>query len=157
MGSAFSKLLSSTAAALDRRFGWDRLPRPLGVVTLVGLRVRLRERNLFDTGAGGAVAAGNGAPYDRRLPDGSHNDLDAPAMGMIGARFGRNVPLEHTHPEPLPQLLEPNARVVSRELLTREEFVPATIVNLLTGAWLQFVVHDWFSHGKNVPEEPFLL
>ena len=157
MGSAFSKLLSSTAAVLDRRFGWDRLPRPLGVVTLVGLRVRLRERNLFDTGAGGAVAAGNGAPHDRRLPDGSHNDLDAPAMGMIGARFGRNVPLEHTYPEPLPQLLEPNARVVSRELLTREEFIPATIVNLLAGAWLQFEVHDWFSHGKNVPEEPFLL
>ena len=157
MGSAFSKLLSSTAAALDRRFGWDRLPRPLGVVTLVGLRLRLRERNLFDTGAGGAVAAQNGGPYDQRLPDGSYNDLDAPAMGMIGARFGRNVPLEHTYPEPLPQLLEPNPRVVSRELLTREEFIPATIVNLLAGAWLQFEVHDWFSHGKNVPEEPFLL
>jgi hypothetical protein len=157
MGSAFSKLLSSTAAALDRRFGWDRLPRPLGVVTLVGLRLRLRERNLFDTGAGGTVAAPNGGSYDRRLPDGSYNDLEAPAMGMIGARFGRNVPLEHTYPEPLPQLLEPSPRVVSRELLTRERFIPATIVNLLAGAWLQFEVHDWFSHGKNVPEEPFLL
>jgi hypothetical protein len=157
MGSAFSKVLGTTAAALDRRFGWDRLPRPLGVVTLVGLRLRLRERNLHDTGAGSAVTAPNDGPYDRRLPDGSYNDLEAPAMGMIGARFGRNVPLEHTYPEPLPQLLEPNPRVVSRELLTRDEFIPATIVNVLAGAWLQFEVHDWFSHGKNVPEEPFLL
>ncbi|MDF2748941.1 MAG: putative peroxidase [Gaiellaceae bacterium] len=157
MASAFSKLLSSTAGALDRRFGWDRLPRPLGVVTLVGLRLRLREQNLYDTGAGSAVAAPNDGPYDRRRPDGSYNDLEAPAMGMIGARFGRNVPLEHTYPEPLPQLLEPNPRVVSRELLTRDEFVPATIVNVLAGAWLQFEVHDWFSHGKNVAEEPFLL
>ena len=76
---------------------------------------------------------------------------------MIGARFGRNVPVEGTYPESAPQLLEPNPRVVSRELLTRDEFKPATIVNVLAGAWLQFEVHDWFSHGKNVPEEPFEL
>ncbi|MHB1242242.1 MAG: peroxidase family protein [Gaiellaceae bacterium] len=142
---------------LDRRVGWDRLPRPLGVVTLVGLRMRLREQNLHDTGAGSASAPSNGGPHDRRHPDGSWNDLEAPAMGMVGARFGRNVPVEHTYPEPLPQLLEPNPRLVSRELLTRDEFVPATIVNVLAGAWLQFEVHDWFSHGKNVPEEPFEL
>ena len=78
-------------------------------------------------------------------------------MGTIGARFGRNVPVERTHPEPLPELLEPNPRLVSRELLTRTEFKPATIVNVLAGAWLQFEVHDWFSHGKNVEEEPFEL
>ena len=78
-------------------------------------------------------------------------------MGTIGARFGRNVPVERTHPEPLPALLEPNPRLVSRELLTRTEFKPATIVNVLAGAWLQFEVHDWFSHGKNVEEAPFEL
>ena len=42
MALGLSKLLTSTAAALDRRFGWDKLPRPLGVLTLVGLRTRLR-------------------------------------------------------------------------------------------------------------------
>ncbi|MBA3347960.1 MAG: peroxidase [Actinobacteria bacterium] len=157
MASALTKLLSSAAGALDRRIGWDRLPRPLGVVTLVGLRLRLRDRNLHDTGAGGAVAGPNGGRHDQRRPDGSHNDLDAPAMGMVGARFGRNVPLEHTYPESPERLLEPNPRVVSRELLTRDEFVPATIVNVLAGAWLQFEVHDWFSHGKNIAEEPFQL
>ena len=78
-------------------------------------------------------------------------------MGMIGARFGRNVPVDRTYPEPLPGLLDPNPRLVSRELLTRHEFTPATIVNVLAGAWLQFEVHDWFSHGRNVAEEPFEL
>jgi hypothetical protein len=157
MALGVSKLLTSAAGALDRRFGWDRLPRPLGVLTLVGLRLRLRERNLYDTGAGGAKAASNGGAQNARMPDGSYNDLDAPAMGMIGARFGRNVPLERTYPEELPGLLDPSPRVVSRELLTRDEFKPATIVNVLAGAWLQFEVHDWFSHGKNLPEEPFEL
>ena len=30
-------------------------------------------------------------------------------------------------------------------------------MNVLAGAWLQFEVHDWFSHGKNLAEEPFEL
>jgi hypothetical protein len=76
-------------------------------------------------------------------------------MGMIGARFGRNVPLERTYPEPADKLLEPNPRLVSRELLTRHEFIPAEIVNVLAAAWLQFEVHDWFSHGKDEPERPW--
>ena len=156
---AFTKLLTATAAALDRRLGWDRLPRPLGVVTLVGLRARLREQNLHDTGTVESVrphASGDRHLRTRTL-DGSYNDLAVPTMGTIGARFGRNVPIDRTHPEPLPDLLEPNPRLVSRELLTRTEFQPATIVNVLAGAWLQFEVHDWFSHGKNVEEEPFEL
>ncbi|MGH3071396.1 MAG: peroxidase family protein [Gaiellaceae bacterium] len=157
MALGVSKLLTATAAALDRRFGWDRLPRPLGVLTLVGLRTRLRHENLYDTGAGGAKAAENGASRDARSPDGSYTDTESPAMGMIGARFGRNVPLERTYPEELPGLMEPSPRVVSRELLTRDAFKPATIVNVLAGAWLQFEVHDWFSHGKNLPEQPFEL
>ncbi|NUT55420.1 MAG: peroxidase [Thermoleophilia bacterium] len=156
MAGPFTKLLTATSAALDRRFGWDRLPRPLGVLALVGLRTRLRERNLYDTGAGGAKAAANGAPHDARTPDGSYNDLGSPAMGMIGARFGRNVPLDRTYPEEEPGLLEPSPRLVSRKLLTRDEFKPATIVNVLAAAWLQFEVHDWFSHGT-LTEEPFEL
>ena len=157
MASGLTKLLTATATALDRRFGWDRLPLPLGVFTLAGLRTRLREENLYDTGAGGAKAGPDGGPHDARTVDGSYNDLGQPAMGMIGARFGRNIPIDRTYPEELPGLLEPNPRLVSRTLLTRDEFKPATIVNVLAGAWLQFEVHDWFSHGKNLPEEPFEL
>ena len=101
---AFSKLLTTTAAALDRRFGWDRLPRPLGVITLVGLRTRLRHENLHDTGTIESVRPRpEGDRHLRtRTLDGSYNDLAVPTMGTIGARFGRNVPVERTHPEPLP-------------------------------------------------------
>ncbi|MBD0318501.1 MAG: peroxidase [Thermoleophilia bacterium] len=158
--SIFSPLLAAPAQALDRWLGWDRLPKPVGILALVGIRTRLRQRNLYDTETVATTTPANGAParYVRaRSLDGSFNDLDSPRMGAIGARFGRNVPLEHTFPEDLPAILEPNPRVVSRELLTRERFLPATTLNLLAGAWLQFEVHDWFSHGKNEDERPWEL
>jgi hypothetical protein len=69
-------------------------------------------------------------------------------MGSIGCRFGRNIPLQATFPEEEPQLLTPDPREVSRELLTRHRFHPATTLNVLAAAWIQFEVHDWFSHGK---------
>jgi hypothetical protein len=156
--SILSPLLTGTAAALDRLAGWSRLPRPLGIVTLVGVRTRLRERNLYDTETVASLPAPGGVPEEARRArtlDGSFNDLDNPRMGAIGARFGRNVPLDRTFPEPLPALLAPSPRVVSRELLTRREFIPATTLNLLAGTWLQFEVHDWFSHGTNEETDPW--
>jgi hypothetical protein len=158
--SIFSPLLTGPARALDRWVGWDRLPKPLGILALVGIRTRLRERNLYDTETATPEAMRDGVParYLRaRTLDGSFNDLDSPRMGSIGARFGRNVPLERTFPEDPPAILEPNPRVVSRELLTRERFLPASTLNLLAGAWLQFEVHDWFSHGKNEEDRPWEL
>jgi hypothetical protein len=147
---------------LDRRQRWDRLPFPLAVLTLVGLRKRLRQRNLYDTGLPDAGAdllerARDPRFTSARTIDGTFNDLDNPLMGSVGARFGRNVPLEHTFPEAEPAILEPSPRVVSRELLTRDEFIPATTLNVLAAAWLQFEVHDWFSHGKNQEENPWEL
>ncbi|HEX2044096.1 MAG TPA: peroxidase family protein [Gaiellaceae bacterium] len=156
MASVFSKLLARAAQGLDGRFGWHRLPRPLGVLTLIGLRTRLRERNLYDTGLDPGPGP-DGRTTSARTLDGTYNDLERPLMGSIGARFGRNVPLEATWPESEPGILEPNPRVVSRELLTRREFIPAEIVNVLAAAWLQFEVHDWFSHGKPEPEAPWTI
>ena len=75
-------------------------------------------------------------------------------MGMAGARFGRNAPLKRTFPDTA-NLLRPNPRSVSLELLTRESFVPATTLNVLAAAWLQFMIRDWFSHGKSPQEDPF--
>jgi hypothetical protein len=159
MASPFSKLLASVSGALDRRIGWDRLPTPLGVLTVLGLRIRLREKNLYDTGRGATPQPTGTADEHReaRTVDGTFNDLSSPTMGAIGARFGRNVPVARTYQEPLPDLLEPNPRTISRELLTRDTFEPATIVNLLAGAWIQFEVHDWFSHGQNEAENPWEL
>src|SRR5262249_6541955 len=63
-----------------------------------------------------------------------------------------NVPLELVFPD-VKNLLNPNPRVISRELLARDTFKPATILNLLAAAWIQFETHDWFNHGEPLSEQ----
>ena len=46
------RLYSSVTEAVDHRIGWDKLPWPLGMLVLVGVRFRLRARNLYDMGRG---------------------------------------------------------------------------------------------------------
>src|SRR5919106_2971957 len=140
--------LTEVMHRVDRRFGWHRLPLPLALLALAEMRNRLRERNLFDTGtpAGLSLPEPDGESEPRyvtaRTFDGTFNDLDDPLMGSTGTRFGRNIPLEHSYPERPPQLLDPNPRTLSLELMTRERFIPATTLNILAGAWIQFEVHD---------------
>jgi hypothetical protein len=153
-------LFTDVAERIDRRWGWDHLPTPLAMLVLIGLRNRLRAKNLYDTGRGPRDKPDvNDHPryLTARTLDGTFNDLDDPLMGSLGSRFGRNVPLDKTVREPEDRLLEPNPRTISRELLTRKEFIPATTLNLLAGAWIQFEVHDWFSHGKNEAENPWVV
>jgi Animal haem peroxidase len=156
--STFWQRYDRITELVDRKVGWHRLPTPLGLASLIGLRDVLRKQNLYDTTGLPAVEApqvGPPAPQVRtaRTVDGTYNDLDNPRMGMAGSRFGRNVPLEHTHQDP--RMLEPSPREVSRELLTREKLIPATSVNALVAAWLQFMIRDWFSHGKSPKEDPW--
>jgi Animal haem peroxidase len=147
------RIYNGACTRLDRTRGWHTLSTPLGLAVIVGLRNVLRQRNLHDTEGAPTVNERPVPPFEARLltsrsADGSHNDLAAPAMGRAGSRFGRNVPIEWTYPEAEPGLLEPNPRVVSRELLTRDPFQPATSVNALVAPWLQFMIRDWFSHGR---------
>jgi hypothetical protein len=140
------------------------------VLFLIAARVQLRRSNLYDTSgmSGSALVAPSGsaaavAPTADpsasealrrvRTPDGTYNDLAHPLMGSAGMRFGRNVPLQRTAPDP--RMLWPNPRQVSRELLARDTFKPATTLNLLAAAWLQFMVHDWLSHGRNDKDSPW--
>ena len=78
-------------------------------------------------------------------------------MGMAGTRFGRNVPPERTRAEPPERALSPNPRLVSRRLMTRAEFQPATTLNVLAATWLQFMIRDWFSHGHGSAENMWNL
>jgi hypothetical protein len=132
---------------------WHRLPTPLALVKLFQFRNNLREENLHDTSqlpTNDEVDEPEPLPDKRHLKvrtaDGSFNDLKHPKMGMAGTRFGRNVPLKYTYPQEK-SLLDPNPRIISRALMTRDEFVPATTLNLLAASWIQFQTHDWFSHG----------
>ncbi|HVD73230.1 MAG TPA: peroxidase family protein, partial [Xanthobacteraceae bacterium] len=144
-------------AELTNRFQvWYRLPFLLAMPTIVGHRVNMREQNLSDTERDPSLLAprpgANG--HDQREADGSYNDLGCPWMGMAGARFGRNVPIGDTHGELPPELYEPNPRQVSRDLLARRSFVPVPHLNVLVPAWLQFMVHDWLSHGGGDTKTP---
>src|SRR3569833_1409453 len=126
------RIVARSVEAAEHNFGWHRLPVPLGLLTLVGIRITLREHNLYDTESIApstrprVMPPSDGRHLKRRMPDGTCSDLRDPRMGAAGARFGRNVPIEFTYPDPEPQLLTPNPRTVSRELLTRAEFHPAT-------------------------------
>ncbi|MFY0583990.1 peroxidase family protein [Cystobacter fuscus] len=42
---------------------------------------------------------------------------------------------------------------MSRKLLARDTFKPATTLNLLAAAWIQFQVHDWFEHDSDEKRE----
>ncbi len=148
--SRATRLLEWAAGRLDGTVGWSRLPTPLGLAVLVGLRGRMRRENLFDTGphpAGPLPADTEDSEHGRaRTVDGTYNRLDDPRVGSIGCRFGRNVAPEQTRPEDPARMLHPDPRLISRTLLARDEFRPATSLNLLAAAWIQFEVHDWLSH-----------
>ncbi|MCY1059384.1 peroxidase family protein [Nannocystis sp. SCPEA4] len=115
----------------------------------------------------------------KRDDDGFYNDLRTPTMGASaettargdaltsiqavensahfnrchpGARFGRNVALAEAFPDEK-NLLNPNPRVISNELLARDTFKPATTLNMLAAAWIQFETHDWFNHGEPLFED----
>ena len=49
MAGFFARMWTKSANALDNRFHWDRMWRPLGIFTLAGLRNLYREKNLYDT------------------------------------------------------------------------------------------------------------
>jgi hypothetical protein len=150
------RLLGRFAELTNRFQVWYRLPFLLAMPTIVGHRVNMREQNLSDTERDPSLleprAGANG--HDQRQADGSYNDLGCPWMGMAGARFGRNVPIGDTHGELPPELYEPNPRQVSRDLLARRSFVPVPHLNVLVPAWLQFMVHDWLSHGGGDTKTP---
>jgi hypothetical protein len=140
---------------------WHELPKYAALLNLRSFRNELRELNLYDTETEELNAAENGgnggpmAPEDLpkyRTYDGAKTDARYPNMGRAGSRFGRNHPLGMTIPEKPPLLMKPNPRTVSTELLNRDTFKPATTLNVLAAAWIQFENHDWFSHGDNSPD-----
>ncbi len=139
---------------------WHRLPTPLALLKLIRFRETLRQKNLHDTSQ---IPDAEKLPHPTPDPEGRHlttrtfdgsfNDLEHPEMGMLGTRFGRNVPLKDAYPD-LQNIMTPNPRVISRALMTRDQFIPATSLNLLAASWIQFQNHDWFAH-HNHPSKKF--
>ena len=158
---ALGAVFDEACTRIDQKTGWSGLPLIGSLAVLVGVRNTLRAHNLYDTGV---PQVGPGCPMPSypnvgtcRAPDGTSNDLRCPFMGSAGTRFGRNAPLSEVVPEATPGIMSPSPRVVSRELLTREVFTPATTLNLLAASWLQFQIRDWFSHGQSVKKDPWVI
>jgi hypothetical protein len=160
--SLIVRIYAEICVWIDRQVAWHRLPLPLGLIVIIGERVKLRMDNLHDTSQFPTLPQqepqATGITYLRqRMPEGTFNDLRDPRMGAVKTRFGRNVPNEYTWPDAEPQILSPNPRVISRELLTRDQFVPATSLSLLAAAWIQFMTRDWFSHGTGDKDHPWSI
>jgi hypothetical protein len=135
---------------MSRDKEWFELPRPAAMTRLVELRNELRAKNLHDTEDPPHPQNPGAVPSDAkggRTASGEFNDLRCPMMGSTGARFGRNVPLSETFPDTA-NLMNPNPRTISQELFTRTAFQPATILNVMAAAWIQFQTHDWFLHRQ---------
>jgi hypothetical protein len=149
-----------------------RLPAPLAplvqVLKLAHVRETLFANNLVRTYAADAKTGFGPVPDEPppwalrwRTADGSWNSLDRDADGrhdpMVGAaytRFFRNVGddvgLAAVHPREDPA----NDPVSVREI-SRAVFAPvhgrtlAPFLNLWAAVWIQFMNHDWVSHGTS--------
>ncbi|KAL2064308.1 hypothetical protein VTL71DRAFT_4802 [Oculimacula yallundae] len=143
---------------VNKHVEWHKLPKYIGVLNLLAFRLELDRDNLHDVYPD-ATAQGTEAScpmkderyLTARNSDGLFNSLEQPMMGCSGMRFGRNVPRDKTLKPSDAELMNPSPRLVSQQLLARTKFKPATIVNLLAAAWIQFQVHDWFNHDSNLP------
>ena len=150
-------LLGRIGDFLQSRRPWYELPKLLAMPRLIEMRNELRAKNLHDTDEPPANREAIPPDLDPSLREertitGTHNDLVVPVMGSAGRRFGRNVPLEHAVPDTA-NLFNPSPRVVSRELMTRDQFKPVPILNLMAASWIQFMVHDWFVHTRSSVNE----
>ena len=136
---------------------WYKLPGFIGAFNLAFLRLELRQFNLYD---GYASPSAQGNAIDNPIPDeryrgarhsdGKFNNLERPLMGCAGMRFGRNFPRAQTAKPSEEELMRPNPRMISDKFMARREggFIPATTLNLLAAAWIQFQIHDWFNHEQ---------
>ena len=127
-----------------------------GLLTLAAEREKLFSNNLIDVedyARHNAAIVCDARSLTARTEDGTCNILDNPAEGAANRRFGRNVALDAAHGE-TDTLLTPNPRDVSNSLMARDEFKPATSVNFIAAAWIQFMIHDWVSHGDNIDDNP---
>ncbi|KAI9054270.1 hypothetical protein LZ554_001438 [Drepanopeziza brunnea f. sp. 'monogermtubi'] len=137
---------------------WHRLPGFIGAINLDFMRIELRAHNLHDGYASGS-AQGNTIEepmtdarfLNSRNSNGKFNSLEMPLMGCSGTRFGRNFSRKYCQKPTEEELWTPNPRMVAEKFMTRGPggFIPATSLNLLAAAWIQFQTHDWFNHEES--------
>jgi hypothetical protein len=138
------RILIDIYKVVNKYVPWHKLPRYLGVLNIAALRYELRQKNLHDVYPSPEYQGMPDCPhmndeqfFHTRHSDGLFNDLSAPKMGCVGMRFGRNVLREHTKKPSEEEIMDPNPRLISTDLLARSTFKPAISLNLLAAAWIQ--------------------
>ncbi|MGI9645800.1 MAG: peroxidase family protein [Ilumatobacteraceae bacterium] len=140
---------------------WYRKNLYSGILTLAHMREKLNSDNLKNTYPPGTnigfVPDGLEPPQGvshYRTADGSWNNLDNPKEGAAGTRFPRNVANSAITTPTDEELLTPDPRVISLELLTRtSDDTTVPFLNMLAASWIQFQNHDWITHGDNLTNE----
>jgi hypothetical protein len=152
-----NRLMHTVFSRINKKRQWYEQPGVgLKLLNLLSLRLDLRDMNLFDTSVEIQEKGTEEPPPEvlkARHPEGKWNDLNDPEMGSVNSALTRNIDPKRIKPEKPPRLHDPSARKVSLELMTRDEFKPATNLNVLAAAWIQFENHNWFFHGRGEPDE----
>lgn len=137
---------------------WSEKGTVGGLVVLKGIREGLLKNNLHDphvnySGYAKIDCAKENTNF--RSADGTCNDMNNPHVGAAGVAFGRNVPPQFIDQKGKEKMMEPNPSLVSKEFFTRDEFKPVPFLNMLAASWIQFMNHDWLTHGKNMEYNPY--
>ena len=149
----------AAAAAYSPWTTWYHHGLIIGGIELIEMRSWLDQHALHDpyvTRPNGGITCGP-ETLTQRTADGTCNNLSEPSEGAAATRFGRNSQLSASFPGTEEELLTPNPRELSLELLTRKQFQPIPFLNMLAATWIQFMIHDWVSHNANTTVNPFVL
>jgi hypothetical protein len=138
--------------------------RVAGLKDLSKMRTNLIENSLHDPHASYKSYEKNGAvdcsktKTMYRSADGTCTDLSSPYVGAAGTAFGRNVHPDFIDHDAADKLMEPNPGDVSKAFFTREETMKEVpFLNMLAASWIQFMNHDWVTHGKNLESNPLKI
>ena len=141
---------------------WYRHSWVVGVLLLAYIREQLNAENLKSTYPPGELVAllRTRASHRRRaspisaLPTEAGTTSPNPKEGAAGTRFLRNVDLSATHPETGQRCSRRTLAKSASSCSTRPddadgqpEMAPVAFLNLLAASWIQFMIHDWISHG----------
>lgn len=136
---------------------WSEKGTVGGILVLKHIRENLLENNLHDPHVnykGYQSVDCSKVNTNFRSEDGTCNDLKNPHVGAAGVAFGRNIGPEYIDQNAAENLMTPNPALISQEFFTRGDFKPVPFLNMLAAVWIQFMNHDWLTHGKNEEKNP---
>jgi len=139
-----SDVAPSTPSWYNRE--WYRKSLVQGLIYYSKVKSFLLEHNVKPVEDARGVSMDCRGKTQFRSFEGFCNDLRIPLSGAKGTAFSRNMKSAYG----VRNLeAEPDPRLISRKLMTRENFIPNRFSNMLAASFLQFTIHDWVHHDEN--------